>query len=1288
MTAKSDITVKELGFTLLSNPADPQADVFFVHGLQGHPRATWASSSSDLQRNQSQARKQGFRERLTKAFRTRSAEDAAPGADTGVYWPSDLLRQSFPKLRIFTYGYDSHVTHWFKGPAMQLDIFSYGESLLLGLVSRRTEDAQRPLIFVVHSLGGLIIKEVLRRARGSTDPRFKNIYLATTGIVFFGTPHHGGNYTNIGLTARKIVAASGFDASQKVLRDLKFDSSVAKMLSEEFTQFLDERKPVVYTFQEASGLSGFGPLSGKVVDDFSSSLEYPLQFKDHIYANHMNICRFSGPEDDGYEKVHAAFIHILSGDIQRASQAHGIYPRVLESLFLPDHEERLNQVEPAHKGTFEWLYQDRVPFIQWLKAGNGIFWISGKPASGKSTLLKFAVSDTRTYEHLHENNSINRWITGDFFFTNRGKQEQRCVEGLLQRILFQLLSQSKELLPFIERIFKEHADHHGWLLIYLEDALKKIIEQRKVPINICLFVDALDEQSEGYYQNHATLLNYLRSLVERADGKTVRLLLCLTSRPENIFVDCLRGYPGFRIHEHTQGDIDMYVNNRIAQYVSSRPDLGVDPNNTAFFRELCSQVCRRAEGVFLWVKLVVTDIIEGLRDGDPPNALQRKLDTLPGDGDLQQLYSGILLRLPPNYLHEAYIMLWIAYSSNEPVPLSEFFQAKDLMMQGDADYNWATPTVRQMELQLLSRCRGFLEIQYSFTRDEQGREYSGPFAQFLHLSVKDFLRESDGFDTVRETLKVRFPRSKALEENGHAYLLRYRVAQHFRKYGNDPHQITTLPSFDLRKFDVLYHAYMVEMTLGRPVYEPLDALAHFADSYNLTTCYLRHRGWQAPVSWQPTFLVLCVQAGLLMYVEHTLANKSNLQTLPGRPLLHYAVFPVPESLSQGRTDPFLATSKMIRLLIRYGADVHREFESLTALAFAFQAFYGRGTRLGGSQHLIIETLLRDGASPEVQTRPPREPLAGAVRDNGQLVTPLQMAVQKDDQGTVELLLKYDASIDSLDEDDWIALRKGYIYGDKCPYADEERSKKWWADRDRAIKEGRNKKPMLRLIERYMNMPRRNRAGWDRTNIPVISPKMPPRLNVEPAFGPHNTSYSPRIMKSSMQCSTGSQSPERSVSNPLSDWNSYHSVPYPNGSSSPFNGESFVEPDLNRHSVGHLNASSQQYTYHKPQMMNWINADPHPTPHLHRIHPDLQGQIGAPRSYPLIDNRPRSNNVSRQPPSSDLDPQNRRRLDLPVDPPYLAHYDISRSPPFGHSQSFPLRIRSDPGNPPIPPYPLD
>ena len=68
--------------------------------------------------------------RVHKQEPTYNGEATEPGNE--VCWPQDLLPQDFPDLRVITYGYDSHVTHGFKGPAMQLDIFSYGESLLYG----------------------------------------------------------------------------------------------------------------------------------------------------------------------------------------------------------------------------------------------------------------------------------------------------------------------------------------------------------------------------------------------------------------------------------------------------------------------------------------------------------------------------------------------------------------------------------------------------------------------------------------------------------------------------------------------------------------------------------------------------------------------------------------------------------------------------------------------------------------------------------------------------------------------------------------------------------------------------------------------------------------------------------------------------------------------------------------------------------------------------------------------------------------------------------------------------
>jgi hypothetical protein len=120
----------------------------------------------------------------------------------------------------------------------------------------------------------------------------------------------------------------------------------------------------------------------------------------------------------------------------------------------------------------------------------------------------------------------------------------------------------------------------------------------------------------------------------------------------------------------------------MGKYINNRPDLTTDARIMDPLRRTFGEVIRRAQGVILWVKLVVTDIIEGLIEGESPYRLHQNLSAIPGDGDLQELYSGILLRLRPKYLSEAFIMLQIAYSATAPMTFIEFFQALDLAGAG------------------------------------------------------------------------------------------------------------------------------------------------------------------------------------------------------------------------------------------------------------------------------------------------------------------------------------------------------------------------------------------------------------------------------------------------------------------------------------------------------------------------------------------------------------------------------------------------------------------------------
>jgi hypothetical protein len=75
-----------------------------------------------------------------------------------VFWPKDLLPKDCKDTRILTWGYDSRVTKWYNGPVNRSGIFSHAQDLVCALAGERK--LNRPVVFVAHSLGGLIGKEV------------------------------------------------------------------------------------------------------------------------------------------------------------------------------------------------------------------------------------------------------------------------------------------------------------------------------------------------------------------------------------------------------------------------------------------------------------------------------------------------------------------------------------------------------------------------------------------------------------------------------------------------------------------------------------------------------------------------------------------------------------------------------------------------------------------------------------------------------------------------------------------------------------------------------------------------------------------------------------------------------------------------------------------------------------------------------------------------------------------------------------------------------------------------
>jgi hypothetical protein len=291
---------------------------------------------------------------------------------------------------------------------------------------------------------------------------------------------------------------------------------------------------------------------------------------------------------------------------------------------------RQQNLDTAEVHTFEWIFHDKeTGFADWLASGKGLFWIKGRPGSGKSTLIKYVYENDETIQLL-EPEGVGRITTASFFFYEQGTEtSQKSFEGLLASILHQILDTIQEMFPFIQSIFESIQQSNSWSRADLDEAFHAIASQTEIQGCMCLFIDALDE----YAGNHAEVARELKKLLSKFSNSSFKIKICASSRELNEFETMFEEYPGFAIHEKTENDIETYVSQRLGE--AKRDDM---PN---FLRDIKEM----ARGVFLWVKLVMEEISTSLFNGDTEEEICQALSILPAD--LTKMYTHILGKVPP-----------------------------------------------------------------------------------------------------------------------------------------------------------------------------------------------------------------------------------------------------------------------------------------------------------------------------------------------------------------------------------------------------------------------------------------------------------------------------------------------------------------------------------------------------------------------------------------------------------------------------------------------------------------
>ncbi|KAH3911383.1 hypothetical protein HBI56_104700 [Parastagonospora nodorum] len=437
-----------------------------------------------------------------------------------------------------------------------------------------------------------------------------------------------------------------------------------------------------------------------------------------------------------WKKLHDMLFKV-SYEVRQVSHGHTI----LQSLRYECMETRMEAIKEAHQRTFDWIFDINmgqlaglhrtIPFTEWLQSGSGIYWVTGKPGCGKSTLMKYLYSQAKTDKHLNAWAGNATLVRASFYFWNPGEEMQKSLEGLLQTLLYHILRTCPELIPALcpERWNEQHVDMKSvrpWTLGELQKTIAAFQALPPVAAKFYFHIDGLDE----YFGDSWDVIDTMQNFVGCPNIK-----LCLSSRPWNSFQDAFgRSNPCMlRLHEYTRKDIETFAHDNLMSYTTHSD---FEPR---LFNDMIQDIVERAQGVFLWVRLVVRSLRDGIINDDPVSTLHERLRTIPVD--LEPFFEHILGSVQGFYRTTMAATFLAALRTNRPLSMMQYHF---LEKNNSASYFkypsrlWNDTKVEravlQTERQLNGRFKGLLEP--SSSRAIQRRTT----VDFLHRTLRDFLK--------------------------------------------------------------------------------------------------------------------------------------------------------------------------------------------------------------------------------------------------------------------------------------------------------------------------------------------------------------------------------------------------------------------------------------------------------------------------------------------------------------------------------------------------------------------
>lgn len=670
-----------LGLTILHEPTVPAiADLVFIHSLGGGSVRSWSDDES--------------------------AES---------FWPLDWLPSEhlLEFARVHTYGYSSTISA--ASLDRILDLSDHAKDLLdklrfgSGREGHSLEIGCVPLIFIAHSLGGLIAKKAYLLALSDATSNYGQIAQATAAFIFFSTPHRELNRSHVIDDILSTCVAGWRSNSYGGIPEkhlLKMQDT-----NEKFRDVASYVK--IYSFYERSSPRTSTPSKSLLLPQRSATLDHSSETQIPLDGDHTTVTKYSSKAEPNYLRV--------LGALQTLVQGYQVLNSCKRSTMIEETTAQAEEVERLLRGCkaptddLSFFSDKRVdgscawtfyqPILESFLSDSGpvplALWFFGAPGSGKS------VTATYIIEQLMEESKICA-----YYYFRSGDQLKNNLSQFLTSIASQI---SKQVPEYRRKLFTLARDRFdvskaGYKILWKKLFVSTLFHSDpQKPLYI--LVDGLDE-----FPQSKELLE--RMFVDLEDS-SIRVRLMMVSRPT---LDIEMSI------ERLQKKIDIQKMSLDANgeglEIYLRWEMGTMLGDDHFKERTLNEVLAKANGNFLWAHLVVQEILDCQTEVQVENALRevpKELIPLYKRMDVQLANK---FRSRPQDKEMGHLIIMWATCAQRPLRLDE--------LKGALEHDF--PRIIHMQRTVQRLCGEFVVV------DKQGQ------ISMMHASAREFLMSDSGLN--------------------------------------------------------------------------------------------------------------------------------------------------------------------------------------------------------------------------------------------------------------------------------------------------------------------------------------------------------------------------------------------------------------------------------------------------------------------------------------------------------------------------------------------------------------